>query len=128
MAPRMKEYKKAIAADSSDDEEEVELVRVNDENVDPSGRTTDRMDVIVPNMLPILAFLVVALMKAYCTDAPTLCLKTIEAIKERAIMAGEDPLQSEKAELASYVSVCLALERGPRQVGQASWRQDRTRG
>ena len=107
MTPRMKEYKKSIAADSSDDEEEVELVKVNNENVDPSGRATDRTDVVVPNMLPIPAFLVVALMKAYCTDAPTMCLKSIEAIKERAIVAGEDPLQSENAKLASYVSVWL---------------------
>jgi hypothetical protein len=35
-------------------------------------------------MLPVPAFLAVALMKAYAIDAVTLCLTTIEAIKERA--------------------------------------------
>ena len=60
MTPKMKEYKKAITANScnEDDKEEVEFIKVNDDNAD-SGKA-GRTGVIVPNMLPIPgAFLVV---------------------------------------------------------------------
>ena len=108
MTPRMKEYRKTIAADSRESEDD-EAERINDENDDPSGDRTGRRTsgVVVPNVLQIPAFLVVALMKTYCTDAPSLCIATIEAIKERAIRAGEDPLRSEKAKIASYAAVWL---------------------
>ena len=58
-------------------------------------------------MLPIPAFLVAALMRTYASDAATLCLAAIEAIKERAIRAGEDPILSQNASRASYVAVWL---------------------
>jgi hypothetical protein len=105
MTPKMKEYKKTMTTDSGEsDDDEVELV--NDENEDPVGNG-GATGVIVPNVLPIPAFLVVALMKAYCMDAPSLCIAAIEAIKERAIRAGEEPIRSEKAKIASYVAVWL---------------------
>ena len=77
---------------------------------------------VMPNMLPITAFLVVALMKAYCTDAPTLCLRTIESIKERASRhGGRGPVQSQKVKLPSYVAVWLwnvARDRSDRPHGE----------
>jgi hypothetical protein len=105
MTPKMKEYKKSITTDSDESDEE-EVVLVNNENENPVANSGAN-DVIVPNVLPIPAFLVVALMKAYCIDAPSLCIAAIEAIKERAIQAGEEPLKSEKAKIASYMAVWL---------------------
>jgi hypothetical protein len=64
--PKMKDYKKSMVTDSSDeddDEEEVKIVTVHDKNVDPDESREKRTGVIVPNMLPIPAFMVVALMK-----------------------------------------------------------------
>ena len=108
MTAKMKEYKKTMAADKvddvDDDDDEIEVV---DENVDPAvkNRGDGPVGTIVPNTLPIPAFLVAALMKAYSTDAATLCLAAIDAIKARADEAGEDPLKSQRAQQASYV-VC----------------------
>lgn len=61
----------------------------------------------MPNILSIPAFLVVALMKACSSDAAILCIKAIEAIKERATQSGEDPMQSQKARHTAYVAVWL---------------------
>ena len=61
----------------------------------------------IPNLLPIPAFLVAALMRTYSSDAATLCLAAINAIKERASKAGEDPLRSQNASSAAYVATWL---------------------
>ena len=103
MMPKMKEYKKSLTANSDDDV--VEVVDANDENADPIGTQGKRTGAIIPNILPVPAFIVMALMKAYSSDAATLCIAAIEVIKARAIEAGEDPLHSQKAKNAAYV-VC----------------------
>ena len=51
--------------------------------------------------------MVAALMRTYASDAATLCLAAIDAIKERATKAGEDPILSQNAKRAAYVAVWL---------------------
>ena len=92
MTQRMKDYKQLLAPKANDDEEDednkVKLISVNDENADPGGPKANNEGVVVPNMLPIPAFIVAALMRTYASNAATLCLAAIDAIKERAIRAG----------------------------------------
>lgn len=106
----MKEYKKSMVTESSDEddnEDEVKIVTVHDKNVDPDESREKRTGVIVPNMLPIPVFMVVALMKAYTSDAANLCLAAIEVIKERAVKVGDDPITSLRSRNATYVVVWL---------------------
>jgi hypothetical protein len=75
--------------------------RRNDENVDPAELVKSINErVPVPNVLPIPAFLVAALLRTYSSDAATLCPAVISAIKERASKAGEDPMRSQNASRA----------------------------
>jgi hypothetical protein len=110
MTQKMKAYKQTLAPEDSDEEEgddEVKVVRINDENVDPAGAQTLDESTVVPNLLPIPAFLVAALMRTYASDAATLCLAAINAIKDRAEKAGEDPALSQNAKRAAYVAAWL---------------------
>ena len=79
---KMMAYKQSLAPDTSDVEGEEEEEVLNDENVDPADLKNINERVPVPNVLPIPAFFVTAL--TYSSDAATLCLAAISAIKERA--------------------------------------------
>ena len=112
MTQKMKDYKQSLAPGASDGKDdksnEIKVVNINDENVDPAGSLKiNNGGVVVPNMLPIPAFIVAALMRTYASDAATLFLATINAIKERATRAGEDPFLSKNADRASYVAAWL---------------------
>ena len=109
MTPKMKgEYRKGLAVaasseegDTDDEDEEA------DENADPTKDSGGKAGVTIPNMIPVPAFVAVAIMKAYAIDAVSLCLATVEAIKERATQADEDYKTSANARTASYVAVWL---------------------
>ena len=104
----MKDYKQSLMSDQSDEEEvEQEEELSNDENVDPVVLKNRSAKIPVPNVLPIPAFLVAALMRTYSSNAATLCLAEIQAIKERASRAGDDPIRSEIASQAAYVATWL---------------------
>ena len=112
MTQKMKDYKQSLvqeeSSDDDDGDDDVKVIGANDENEDPAlGLKTNAGSTVIPNILPIPAFLFAALMRTYSADAATLCLATIQAIKERAIKAGEEPLTSQNANRASYVAVWL---------------------
>ena len=104
MTQKMKACKQSLLPDLSDVEVEEEEELLNDENVNPVDLKNISEKIPVPNVLPIPAFLVAALMRTYSSDAATLCLAAINAIKERASKAGEDPIRSENASQAAYVA------------------------
>ena len=110
MTQKMKAYKQSIAPKASDDDDDEE---VNDKNIDPGEPKVNKMGVVVPNMLPIPAFMVAALIMTYTSDAAILCLAAIDAIKERATKAGEDPLLSQNARRAAYVSKACRSDQSP---------------
>lgn len=89
-----------------DDDETVGPEGPNDENEDP-GVLLLHSTATLPNILPVPAFIFAAIMGAYSTDAATLCLATIAAIKNRATLAGEDPVDSPTARKAAYVATWL---------------------
>ena len=63
--------------------------------------------IVLPSILPVSAFIVVTLMEAYTSDVGHLCLAAIKAIRDRATLAGEDPLRSVNARRAAYVPIWL---------------------
>ena len=93
-----------MTAASSEEDDTDDKVEEADENADPTKDSGGETGVTIPNMLPVPAFLAVAIMKAYAIDAVSLCLATIEAIKERATRAGEDYKTSANARTTSYVA------------------------
>ena len=62
MTPKMQAYKQSLAPATSDAEGEEEE-EANDENLDPAEQKNLTERVPIPNLLPIPAFLVAALMR-----------------------------------------------------------------
>lgn len=59
MTQKMKDYKQSLAPDESDDEDDGEerVVEINDKNADPGGPKTESEGTVIPNVLPIPAFM-----------------------------------------------------------------------
>jgi hypothetical protein len=85
-----KDYDTDLFTDSNED----------DDDLDPEAGVGAA--IMLPNVLPLPGFLVAALMRAYTSDAGELCLKAIDAIRERTRAAGHDPVESQGAKKAAY--------------------------
>ena len=91
-----------------------------DDDIDPEAGVGAA--IALPNVLPLPGFLVAALMRAYTSDAGDLCLRAIDAIRNRATEDGQDPVASPAALKAAYVPIWLwnhATQRAAVPQGQA---------
>lgn len=91
-----------------------------DDDIDPEAGVGAA--IALPNVLPLPGFLVAALMRAYTSDAGDLCLRAIDAIRNRATEDGQDPVVSPAALKAAYVPIWLwnhATQRAAVPQGQA---------
>ena len=90
-----KDYDTDLFTDSDED----------DDDIDPEAGVGAA--IVLPNVLPLPGFLVAALMRSYTSDAGELCLKAIDAIRDRAKSAGQNPVDSPLAKRAAYVPIWL---------------------
>jgi hypothetical protein len=87
----------------------------DDKDLFSSSKDKDKFDpkvgvgaaIALPNVLPLLGFLVAALMDNYSTDAGIVCLAAIAAIRKRASEAGVDPSDLPAAQKAAYVPIWI---------------------
>ncbi len=90
-----KDYDTDLFTDSDED----------DDNLNPEAGVGAA--IVLPNVLPLPGFLVAPLMRAYMSDAGELCLKAIDAIRQRTRAAGHDPVKSPGAKKAAYVLIWI---------------------